>query len=128
MLKRFLLVLLSISAPAVAATFEERIERGKAAFESEHGEVYEKNLWPHIQGAIKKCAPAGSAAQGKLGKFVLVADVSSEGQVSNAVIRPETSASLCFGREFSTRILPAPPASMMAGDTAPLLIEIFIVP
>ena len=73
-------------------------------------------------------APAGSAAQGKLGKFVLVADVSSEGRISNAVIRPETSASLCFGREFSARALPAPPASMISGDSAPLVVEIFIVP
>lgn len=127
-MKRIFLVLVSITVPAIAATFEERIERANAAFETEHGEVYEKNLAPYIQGAIRKCAPAGSAAQGKLGKFVLVADVSSEGRVSNAVIRPETSASLCFGREFSVQALPLPPASMMSGDSAPLVIEVFIVP
>ena len=127
-MKKFFLILASISAPAVAATFEERIERANAAFETEQGEVYEKNLVPYIQGAIRKCAPAGSAAQGKLGKFVLVADVSPDGRVSNAVIRPETSASLCFGREFSARTLPVPPASMMSGDSAPLVVEVFIVP
>lgn len=127
-MKRLFLVLVTISAPAIAATFEERIERGYAAFETEHGEVYEKNLVPYIQGAIRKCAPAGSAAQGKLGKFVLVADVSSEGRVSNAVIKPETSASLCFSREFSVQALPVPPASMMTGNSAPLVVEVFIVP
>ena len=118
-------ILIFVSTSAVAATFDERIEKANAAFETEPGETYEKKLRPFIPEIIKKCANAGSGASP--GKFILVADVSADGKIFNPAVMPETKASLCFSREFSVRILPAPPNSLISEGFAPLVVEVYIV-
>lgn len=117
--------LIFVSTSAVAATFDERVDKANAAFETEQGEIYEKKLRPFIPEIIKKCANAGSG--GSPGKFVLVADVSPDGKVFNPAVMPETKNSLCFSGEFSARILPAPPNSLISEGFAPLVVEVYIV-
>lgn len=126
-MNKLVLALLLASTSLVAATFEERIDNANAAFETEQGEAYDKSLRPYMQAAIKKCAPGGSAPVENPGKFVLVADVSPEGKLSNPVVKPETKSSICFSNEFSALALPAPPASLLANGFAPLVVEIYIV-
>lgn len=122
------LMLFLVPASAYAATFEERIDKANAVYETADGEAYEKKLGPYIHEAIKKCAPAGSTSRANPGKFVLVADVSPEGILFNPMVKPETIASTCFRTEFISQALPAPPNSIVSDGFAPLVVEIFIVP
>lgn len=117
-----------VSATAFAGNFEERVRSASALFETEDGEAYDKSLIPHIQAAIKKCAPASSTSREDTGKFVLVYDVSSTGKTSDPVVSPETKVSLCFSREFFSQTLPVPPGSMLTNGIAPVVVEVFVVP
>jgi len=121
-------VLALFSASVLAATFEERVNKAKAVFETEDGEKYEQALGPYIHRAIKKCAPAGSTSKENPGKFVLVVDVSAEGEMVNPSVDPETRTSICFSREFISNTLPAPPELIVADGFAPLVVEIYVVP
>lgn len=121
-----LLILISVSANA--ATFEDRVNKATAAFETEQGETYDRKLVPYIQRAIQKCASVNSASGDSIGKFVLVADVTPDGKVLDPVVKPETNASICLNREFSAQILPAPPISLISDGFAPLVVEIYVVP
>ena len=122
------LALFLVWASVNAATFEERVDKANAGFETEDGEAYEKMLGPYIHAAIKKCTPAGSTSSGNLGKFVLVIDVSPEGEIVDPVIKPETQTSICFSKEFVSQTLPAPPGSIISDGFAPLVVEIYVVP
>ena len=123
-----LMVLALLPASVFADTFEDRVERANAVFETEDGATYEKKLGPYIQQAIKKCAPAGSTSKENWGKFVLVVDVSSEGRIVNPDVKPETQISACFSKEFISQTLPAPPHSIVTDGLAPLVVEIYVVP
>lgn len=127
-MNRLIAALFLISASVNAATFEDRVNAAYAALETEQGEAYEKKLRPFIQETIKKCAPAGSVQKQPSGKIVLVADVSAEGKIFNSIVKPETSTAKCISKEFSARILPAPPNALIADGMAPLIVEIFNVP
>lgn len=120
--------LVFFAASAGAATFEERVEIANAAFDTEHGDAYEKKLRPLMPEIIKKCAAAGKNSNAGAGKFILVADVSADGKISSPAVKPETPISICFAGEFSARILPAPPNELLADGLAPVIVEIFIVP
>ena len=121
------LALALCSASAYPATFEERVEKANAVFETEDGENYEKKLAPFIQQAIRKCAPAGSTSKKSRGKFVLVVDVSPGGEMINPVAKPESQISACFSKEFVSQTLPAPPDSVVADGFVPLVVEIYVV-
>ena len=127
-MKKLVPLLILFSASLHAATFEERVDRANAAFETEHGELYERTLGPYIQAAIGKCASGAAVAKETAGKFVLVADVSAQGKVVNPVVKPETPTSVCFAREFGAQVLSPPPDSLVSGGLAPLVVEVYIVP
>lgn len=127
-MSRVTLALIAVTASADAATFEERLERANAAFDSEQGGAYQKQLGPNIQRAIRQCAPGGPAGKGLSGKLVLVADVSADGKIRNPMVRPETRASTCIVEALSAQSLPAPPDRLLLDGVAPLSVEIFIVP
>ena len=101
------------SASVYPVTFEERVDKANAVFETEDGEAYEKKLGPFIQQAIRKCAPAGSTSKENWGKFVLVVDVSPGGEMINPIVKPETQISVCFSKEFVSQTLPTPPDSIV---------------
>ena len=115
------------SASVYAATFEERVNKANALFETEDGETYEKKLGPYRHQARKKCAPAGSTSKENWGKFVLVVDVSPGGELVNPVVKPETPTSICFSKEFISQTLPVPPDSIVSDGFAPLVVEIYVV-
>ena len=122
------LTLVFTSTSVAAASFEARVDKANAVFESEAGEAYEKKLGPYIHAAIKSCASVGSTSRENQGKFVLVGDVSSRGEIADPAVRPETEASICFRREFASQTLPVPPDAILSGGFAPLVVEIYIVP
>lgn len=115
------------SASVFATTFEERVEKANAVFETENGETYEKKLGPYIHQAIKKCAPASSSSNKNWGKFVMVVDVSPGGEVVNPIVKPETQISICFSKEFISQTLPAPPDSIVSDGFAPIVVEVYVV-
>ena len=121
------IALVLFSASVYPATFEERVEKANAVFETEGGENYEKKLGPFIHQAIKKCAPAGSTSKQNWGKFVLVVDVSREGEMVNPIVKPETQISMCFSKEFISQTLPTPPESIVTDGLVPIVVEVYVV-
>ncbi len=115
------------SASVYPVTFEERVEKANAVFETEDGENYEKKLGPFIHQAIRNCAPAGSTSKENWGKFVLVVDVSPGGEMTNPIVKPETQISACFSKEFLSQTLPTPPDSIVSNGIVPLVVEVYVV-
>ena len=126
-MRKFIPLMFLVSASANAGSFEQRVDNANAAFETEQGEAYEKRLRPYMQAALEKCAPGKSGSDREPGKFVLVADVSPQGRLSNPAVKPESKSSLCFSNELGAQNLPAPPASLLADGFAPLVVEIYVV-
>ncbi len=94
---------------AVAGDFEARVRAGELSEKRPDGGRYLSVLGPAYGEAMRTCIAPGTNDPNNLGRFELVADITSNGTVVNAVVRPHTPVSLCFAREFGkSKLLPPP--------------------
>lgn len=121
------LAALAFAGTAAAATpdFEHRIGAGNLVMATQDGAKYEQAYAPFVTTAIAACVPAtGNAA----GKFILVADITRAGILTNGEVRPATTLSQCFAKTFLAAHLPPPPLPSYAKINYPLVIELDLRP
>lgn len=112
---------------AQAAQFADREKVGLAALATPEGKKYEASWGDVVGPTFKACVPTGSAASGgDLGKFVLIANVSNSGTVSDVDVRPSTRVSRCFAEHFVASKLPRPPATESVSTPFPIA-DTFVV-
>jgi hypothetical protein len=129
LMKKLLLVCAAVSLTfgAIAADFDARVSAGEFAEKRTEGAQYLSVLGPAYGEAMRICIPPGSKDPSNLGRFELVADISSAGGVLNTTVRPQTPVSLCFAREFAKARLVAPPR-LAGADLYPIYISMQMTP
>ncbi len=114
--------------PALDEQFALRVGQANTAAQTPRGIKYQETLTPFVQQAIQACVPAGTAAPGTLGKFILVANVTSNGIVMGPDVQPRTSVSECFANHFTQETLSPSPVPPGSGFAYPIVVEVAITP
>lgn len=109
-------------------TFAERVSRAKEIEQQEAPQKYLKESMspvagPAITEAIRVCTNHPCA---NTDPFVVVADITPEGTLSQIDFEPKTDSSECFANALARVRLPVPPTA--ANGTLPIVIDIKITP
>lgn len=113
------------AAHAAAASFDVRMERGKAA-ETEFA-AYQSAMFAQVgnQLAYTMRACFDRTREPQTDAFVLVADITGDGKAAAIEVRPATNIASCFAAGFGRAAFPAPPR-MTDGGSFPVTIEMQI--
>lgn len=103
--------------------FELRVGQANTAARTPRGIQYEDTLTPFVQQAIQACIPPGTTAPATLGKFIFVANVTSDGLVVGPDVLPRTSVSECFAAHFAQETLSPTPVPPEARFDYPIVVE-----
>jgi hypothetical protein len=126
-MKHLLILAQLATLPAIADDFATRVADAKRESSSVVGGKYDHSLGPSIGATIEHCVPAGSTDPANLGKFVLVAEVPTDGMPTNVVVAPKTTVSACFAKHFAAVKLPIPPLEKPK-ERYPIVVEITVAP
>ena len=119
---------LAEQGPTVDYKFALRIGQANTAVRTPRGMQYEQTLGPFVQQAIEACVPLGAATPGTLGKFIFVANVTSDGTVVAPDVQPKTSVSECFAAHFAQETLSPTPVPPEANFNYPIVVELKVSP
>ena len=135
-MKRFLFLSIILLGHAALAqpvagldkNFQLRVGQANTAARTPRGIQYEQTLAPFVQQAIQACVPPGTIGQGTLGKFIFVANVTSNGAVVAPDVQPKNDVSQCFEARFSQETLSPTPVPPEAKFDYPIVVELNVTP
>ena len=100
------LPLLSLALAACGPGFADRYAVGNAALSSDEGAMYFVVMAPRLQLALNECIPPGMADASPT--LVIVADVSSSGELLNLDVEPDSPGTACVEQRLRDGLPPPP--------------------
>lgn len=100
-------------SPGIGTDFHTRVSQAKLAEGAATGPAYQKAMWERIGNpttdAYKACLASNTPADKS--PFTLVANVHTDGHLTDIEVQPTTPVATCMAGQYANWVLPAPPAS-----------------